>query len=160
MNTTRNEENKCVMARVMRQTIRYQENFTLKQYGTWDAAERAARNWVREMIRSLPPETPKKGRLTKSNKSGVVGVWLTPVRFKRKSGKEYEYWRWVANWPNCKLRGGVAWYVHQYGDDPAFVLAVLSRQSECVNRSEILALFDKIDGTKEFDAIIERRKLD
>ena len=35
MHLTRNETEKCVMARIVRQKKLHQKNFTLKQFGTW-----------------------------------------------------------------------------------------------------------------------------
>jgi hypothetical protein len=81
------------------------------------------------------------------------------VYFKRPSGKEYEYWRWVANWPGCRNKGGVVWYLHQYGEDDAFVLAVLSLRLESVNRDRILIEFDRIDGTNAYHEILVQRKV-
>jgi hypothetical protein len=157
LDVTWNEPNRCAMARVMRQGVRHQKNFSLATYGTREAAETAAAAWVRTKIRELPPELPRKDRMTSRNRSGVVGVWLVPVRFAKPDGRRYEYWRWTANWPGCAHRGGVSWYVHQYGDDDAFVLAVLSRRMETVDRPAVLAEFDRIDGTPAHDAILARR---
>ena len=42
MHLTRNETEKCVMARIVRQKKLHQKNFTLKQFGTWTKAETAA----------------------------------------------------------------------------------------------------------------------
>lgn len=146
------------MGRVMRQRVRHQRNFSLKDFGTRAAAEQAARAWVRAKIDELPPEIPRKDRMTSRNRSGVVGVWLVPVRINKPDGRHYEYWRWTANWPKCPHTGGVTWYVHQYGDQDAFVLAVLARQMETVDRDAVLARFDAIDGTAEYAAILARRE--
>ena len=43
MHLTRNETEKCVMARIVRQKKLHQKNFTLKQFGTWTKAEAAAK---------------------------------------------------------------------------------------------------------------------
>ena len=49
MHLTRNETEKCVMARIVRQRQLYQKNFTLRQFGTWTKAETAAKKWVKAM---------------------------------------------------------------------------------------------------------------
>lgn len=160
IDVTWNEASHCAMARVMRQHVRYQKNFSLTEYPSRTAAEKAAAAWVRAQIARLPPETPRKGRVTASNRSGVVGVWLVPVRLTKPDGRRYEYWRWTANWPHCPHHGGVSWYVHQYGDDDAFVLAVLSRRLETVDRAKVLAEFDRIDGTAEHEATVALQRID
>ena len=83
MNITRNVESKCVMARVMRFKKKYQANFTLKDYGTYEAAERAAKRWVAGKKKVLPPPLTSKDIMTVRNQSGVVGVRLASS-FKRK----------------------------------------------------------------------------
>lgn len=157
LDVTWNEPNGCAMGRVMRQGVRHQRNFSLKEFGSREAAEKAAAAWVRQKIKELPPETPRKGRMTASNRSGVVGVWLVPVRINKPDGRRYEYWRWTANWPKCPHAGGVSWYVHQYGDEDAFVLAVLARRMETVDRAAVLARFEVIDGSPEYRAILDAR---
>ncbi len=147
------------MARVMRERIRHQKNFSLADYVTWSAAEKAAAAWVRATIKTLPPELPREGRMTVSNTSGVVGVHRSIHVVRKSSGRVYEYERWIARWPRCPNRGGVAWYVTDSIDDTnAFVLAVLSLQMKSVDRSEILARFDEIDGTEQYDDIAQLRK--
>ena len=146
------------MARVMRQGVRHQANFSLKSHKTWEAAEREGAKWVRAKIKELPPPTTCKDRMTKSNSSGVVGVHFDPHIVKKLSGKKYSCPRWVARWPQCKKRGGVFWYLNQWDDDGAFVLAVLSRQLEIEDRSKILTRFDEIADTAKYDAILSLRK--
>jgi hypothetical protein len=157
VDVTWNEQNGCAMGRVMRHGVRHQRNFSRTAFGSRDAAEKAAAAWVRQTIKDLPPEIPRKGRMTASNRSGVVGVWLVPVRITKPDGWRYEYWRWTANWPRCPHSGGVSWYVHQYGDEAAFVLAVLTRRMETVDRAAVLERFEAIDGTAEFAKIAALR---
>jgi hypothetical protein len=155
MNLTRNTENKCVMARVMRKGKRHQRNFTLKQFKTWPAAEEAAARWVRGKLKVLPPsETNSFDRMTVRNHSGVVGVNKTKHLICRATGREYEYWRWTAHWPGCRNSGGVSWYVSKYGEDDAFVLAALTRRMESTNRGEVLARLGVIKGTEDYREIL------
>src|SRR5437867_2017213 len=132
MHLTLNRQEKCVMARIMRQKKRHQKNFTLKQYGTWRAAIRAARKWMNEIAPGLPPLMRSKGRMTKRNRSGYVGVHLARRLIRKPNGNEYEYWRWLATWPGCPFTGGVGWSVTWYGDDDAYILAVLTHKAETV----------------------------
>jgi hypothetical protein len=148
------------MARVMRQRHRYQENFTLKEYGSWEKAEAAARRWINAFIKTLPPEVPREGRMTKKNRSGAVGVYRSPGKVtKKKTGKVYFCPRWVARWPRCPFRGGLSWSVKQYGEDGAFVLAKLGLNKKSVNRAELLADFDLIFDTDEYENIVALKRV-
>jgi len=160
MHTSRDKTTKRVLARIMRQGQSYQAVFPRKKYGTWKAAENAAQRWIRRKIRELPPpELPKKGMFTKRNSSGVVGVRLAIKRKHSPYDKTYEYWYWVANWPGCPYSGGVSWPVTQYGDDGAFVLAVLSRQHESTDRDAMLAEYDEIRSTYAYRKILKKKML-
>lgn len=156
MYLTNNTKEKCVMARVMRQARMHQANFSLKKYGTWAKATRAAKQWLKETLPTLPPkiESSSKDRMTWRNHSGVVGVHRTPGIVKKRNGNVYECPRYVARWAGCKLRGGLSWSVKQFEEEGAFVLAVLSRRWETINRDKILTEFESIAGTKKFDEIV------
>ncbi len=148
------------MARVMRQTKMHQANFSLKKYGTWEKATRAAKQWLKQTLPTLPPkiESSSKDRMTSRNHSGEVGVHRTPGIVRKRNGNVYECPRYVARWPGCKFRGGLSWSVKQFEEDGAFVLAVLSRQYETINRDKILTEFESIVGTKKFDDIVSLMK--
>ena len=159
MHLTRNTKERCVMARIMRRAQMHQKNFSLGQYGSWEAAENAAKKWRDEQLQILPPSVMNaKDRMTVRNHSGVVGVHLAPHRIRKKNGREYEYWRWVARWPGCRNSGGVAWSIRTLGDDDAFALAVLSRKMEEVNRYVVMTALEKIYGDKEHLAIMELKQ--
>jgi hypothetical protein len=160
MYLTKNTKEKCVMARVMRQTKLHQANFSLKKYGTWSEATRAAKKWLKETIPTLPPknESSSKDRMTWRNHSGVVGVHRTPGIVKKPNGNVYECPRYVAGWPGCKHRGGLSWSVKQFEEEGAFVLAVISRRRETINRDTILTEFESIVGTRKFDEIASLMK--
>jgi hypothetical protein len=153
-NITRNLESKCIMARVNRHGKRHQRNYTLKQYGTYDAAERAAKKWIGGMKKVLPPPGTTKNIITSRNSSGVVGVWLARNVKRKPNGLEYEYWRWMAFWPNCPFTGGLGWSINKHGDSDAFVLAVLSRKRESIDRNRILLELERLRGTEDYDNII------
>ena len=156
-NVTRNKENRCVRAKVLRSgddRIRY---FTLKQHGTWEAAEEAAEKWVQAQLKELPKLQSSKDRKTTRNTSGVVGVHLHHQVVRKPNGNEYEYYSWVAKWPGCKFRGGVKWPVTTFGDDEAFALAVLCRRMEVETRYRILEALDEIRDTPEHKNILKLR---
>src|SRR3954469_12785273 len=98
MHLTRNETEKCVMARIVRQKKLHQKNFTLKQFGTWAKAETAAKRWVKATLAELPPPIGMKNRMTARNSSGVVGVRLVHA-VRRARGEAYPDRRWAAFWP-------------------------------------------------------------
>lgn len=156
-NITKNIESKCVMARVNRLGKRHQRNFTLKQYGTYEAAERAAKKWIAGKKKVLPPPSTTKDIMTHRNHSGVVGVRLAKSIRKKKNGREYEYWDWKAYWPNCPYNGGLSWSIIKYGEDKAFLLAVLSRKLESIDRNRILLELERLQGTEDYDNILAIR---
>ena len=155
MYLTKNTKEKCVMARVMRQTRMHQANFSLKKYGTWGKAIRAARQWLNKMLPTLPPkiESSSKDRMTWRNHSGKVGVHRSAGIVRKRNGNVYECPRYIARWPGCKYRGGLSWSVKQFEEEGAFVLAVLSRERQTINRDKILTEFEAIVGKKKFSEI-------
>lgn len=159
MHVDRNSQEKCVMARVMRQRKRHQRNFTLKEYGSWEKAEAAAKRWIKAFVPTLPPEVPREGRMTKKNRSGAVGVYRSPGIVKKKNGKIYSCPRWVARWPGCPLRGGLSWSVKQFDEEGAFVLAYLGLKQKSIDRSEILAHLDSILETEEYENICALKRV-
>ncbi len=159
MHLTRNTQEKCFMARIRRQNKLYQKNFTLKQYRTWKAAEIAAQKWVKKILPSLPVAIATKDRMTKRNTSGVVGVRLAES-IRKKNGKEYCDWRWIAFWPDCPYSGGIGWSVNKYGDEQAFVRACLARASESIDRVRIEREFLRIRSMKKYQKIIEQKLID
>ena len=145
---------KCVMARVMRHKKMHQENFSLRVYGTWPKATRAAKHWLKETLPTLPPKLASKDRMTKRNHSGVVGVNRSLGIVRKPNGNSYECPRWIASWPGCEYSGGLSWSVKQFEEEGAFVLAVLSRRLETINRDKVLSEFESIVGTKAYKDIV------
>ena len=159
MYLTDNVPGKHVMARVMRQNKMHHKDFTLKEYGGWTEARRAARKWVEEMLPKLPPKMSSKGRLTKQNHSGEVGVHWSPGKVKKANGNVYECPKWIAKWPGCPNKGGISWTEKQFEHEGAFVLAVLSRRLESISRDKILTEFESIAGTKKYNEIVSKMKM-
>jgi len=159
MYLTKNVQEKCVMARVMRQKQMHHENFSLKKYGSWSKAMRAARLWVKTKLPKLPPKISSKGRMTCRNHSGEVGVHWSPGIVKKPNGNVYQCPRWIAKWPGCQKRGGISWMVKQFEHEGAFVLSVLSRRLETINRDKILTDFESIHSTKKYAEIVSKMKM-
>jgi hypothetical protein len=126
----------------------------LKVYGTWPKATRAAKRWLKKTLPTLPPKLVSKDRMTRRNHSGVVGVNRSPGIVRKRNGNVYECPRWIAGWPGCKYHGGLSWSVKQFEEEGAFVLAVLSRRRETINRDTILTEFESIVGTKKYKDIV------
>jgi len=106
------------------------------------------------MKKVLPPPSTTKDVITARNTYGVVGVRLAKNVRRKPNGREYEYWRWMAFWPNCPYTGGLGWSINKHGDNDAFVLAVLSRKRESINRDRILLELERLRGTDDYDNIL------
>lgn len=152
-NFTRNYVSKCVTARITRSRQLYSEHFSLTKYSTWERAERAARRWLKEIRPQLPDAITSKGRLTRRNESGVVGVQLRA----RRIGSEQTEQAWMGSWPGQP--GGSSWSVAKYGDNRAFVCAVLARRLETTDRDEVEAEFQRIKGTPDYRRILRSKAL-
>ena len=158
MYLTKNKKERCVMARIRRQRTLYQANFSLKEYGNWKAATAAAAKWVTNLAKNLPPRLSSRDRMTSRNKSGVVGVYRHRTVHRRPGGRKLFYRSWIARWPGCRCRGGVKWSVKQFGEDDAFVLAVLCRRLEGESRSQVMEKLADAKATGEHAQILNLRK--
>ncbi len=158
-NTTKNKASKCVMARIMRQGEGHQKNFGLREFKTWKAAEVAAQKWIKKMKKELPPEAERLGRMTKRNKSGIVGIWPRISSFKSKHA-DVDYCRWYARWPGCPLKGGVSFSAEIFGDDQAFALAYLARDNQSADRDWLEKKLKTFVKTKKYKEIIAKKQLE
>ena len=158
MYLTINRTEKCVMARITRQRVCHQANFTLRQYGSWRKATTAAKAWVEVTLPTLPAPIARKDLKTTRNTSGVVGVRLANATRSR-NGIDYPDWRWVAFWPGCEQASGIGWSVNKYGDSRAFVSACLARQLESLDRTKIDAKVERLRGTAAYRALVRKKRL-
>lgn len=149
------------MARIMRNGKMHQKSFSRKKHKTWKAAELAGREWIEEKKKELGPSRANEvGRMTKRNKSGVVGVCRL-VKTVRKNGNVYQYPQWNAKWPECPLKGGIRFTVTKdLPEDDAYAMAVIARQMESVDRKAIKTKLNRIRNKKSHHAIMEMRKDD
>ena len=158
MYLTINRTEKCVMARITRQRVRHQANFTLRDYGSWRKATAAARLWVQATLPTLPARIERKDLKTTRNTSGMVGVRLANATRER-NGNVYPDWRWVAFWPGCAQPSGIGWSVNKYGDGRAFVSACIARRRESLDRAAIDAEVARWRGSAEIRALLRRKRL-
>jgi hypothetical protein len=158
MYLTRNKKSRCVMARIRREGRPYHANFTLKEYGNWKSATEAASKWVNSLLKNLPPRAVATNVMTSRNRSGVVGVYRHRQRHRRPGGRVVFYHAWVARWPHCPYRGGVKWPVKRFGEDDAFVLAVLCPRLKSIDRSQLLENLAAARDTNEYREILRTRK--
>jgi len=149
------------MARIMRDAKMHQKNFSLGNFETWEAAEKEGRKWIRKQKKILPPSRMnEEGRMTKRNRSGVVGIYIAKTTRKKASGRVYEYWKWIARWPDCPVSGGVTWTVNEEtSDEDAFALAFLAREMRSVDKDEVRKKLSKIYGKEEHLKIMESKLL-
>jgi len=149
------------MARIMRDAKMHQKNFSLARYGTWEAAEKEGRKWIKKQKKILPPSRMnEQGRMTSRNRSGVVGVYIAKTVRRKPNCKEYEYWKWIARWPDCPAKGGVTWTINdETSDDDAFALAFLAREMRSADKDKVQRKLSKIYGSKKHSKIMEQKQL-
>lgn len=153
---TRNVREHCVMARVQRGGKRFQRNFTLARLGSWEVAEAQAAAWLNTLLAKLPHPTTSKGRLTRRNRSGVVGVSFQYDRHTLKSGRITAYPNYVAKWVGCA--SGVTWMCSTYGgEENAFLLACLCRRMQSLVRADVLRALQNL-GERERQALLALRR--
>ena len=98
--------------------------------------------------------------MTDRNQSGAVGVHFSQRKHTAPNGNVYYYPHFYAKWPGCPKRAGIGWSVNQYGFEEAFVLAVLSREKESVDRKAILSAFKRLKKTKRYKTIVDQCQLE
>jgi hypothetical protein len=145
-----------VTARVTRAGELHSKNFSLVEYKTWGAAEKAAKKWVDRIKASLPAPISVRHRKTKRNASGIVGVQLKRSVKRGKHGRWVHY-AWSAFWTDKP--GGISWGIDKYGDNHAFVCAAIARRLETANRRAVEQKFSRIKGTPEFRAILKQKAI-
>lgn len=155
-NYTRNTSSKCVTARVTRAGELHSKNFSLAEYKTWRAAERAAKRWLDRIRPSLPAPISVRHRKTKRNASGIVGVQLKRSVKRGKHGRWISF-AWSAFWAGKP--GGISWGIEKYGDQQAFVCAAIARRLETADRHAVEQKFSRIRGTPEHRAILKQKAI-
>ncbi len=159
MYLTKNITGKCVMARVVRQKKMHRRDFSLREYGSWKKAMRAARQWLGKILAKLPPRTYSRDVMTRRNQSGMVGIHWSPGIVRKQNGNVYECPKWIAKWPECRFKGGISWSEKQFEHEGAFVLAALSREFKTTDRDWILNKFERFAKTAAYARIVAKMKV-
>lgn len=149
-NCTWHEEAQCVMARLSRNSKKYQKNFTLSEYGTWKKAETAAVIWLKKARKRLGKPKSNEGRITARNTSGFPGIWAT-------GGDKKSYACWRARWPRCEKKGGISFSVDSMGDKMAFLSAWIAKQNRTVDRGWIAKRLKRFVKTKKANKLLDQR---
>lgn len=134
---TRNEREGCVMARVQRTGLRFYRCFALRRHGSWDAAEAAARLWLRPVLARLASLPDGRSIPTARNRSGVVGVFFRTRARTLRSGRAAAYPAYIARWPGAPMAGVTWMFTTCGGEDGAFLRACLSRELRSADRLRV-----------------------
>lgn len=112
--------------RLQRNTIRYSKFFSDRQYGNAALAKKAAQQWRDQLLEtSNLAEQARICRTSPRNRSGVIGVSKVTVTT---NGASYQFWQ--ATWsPQPGVRKTIKFSISRYGDQEAFRLAVIARES-------------------------------
>lgn len=155
-NLTPNDASGCIMGRVHRGKQKFEQNFSYKQYGSREAAERAGKRWLKSIQGDLPQPIPVKNRKTRRNSSGVVGVHLK-TSVKHGEHESWTHYCWHAFWPG--RQGGSSWGIDKYGDERAFVCACIAREHETTDREFIEGEYHRIKGSAAYKKLLSRKLL-
>lgn len=134
MHVTRNVVYRTVRASITRQRKRIQKYFPLSEYQTWKNAEKAARAWIDGIIPSLPEPIPIKDRMTSRNNTGIVGV-MYDGNSKVTRGAKYDFFFYKAFWSGTS--SGISFGTVKYGEQGAFIRAIIARKLETTDRKLI-----------------------
>jgi hypothetical protein len=159
LHLSENRESKCFVFRHPKYQDRRSVVFSYAKGKDRGAVQRKAVEFTRRKNKTLPKPEPQstRGRLTARNTSRVVGV--SPVRrvIGKPSGRKLTFFSWRAAWVGCPNAGGVTWPCKTHGCKDAFVLAVLTRAMQSVNRRRILKSLEEIRGTDIYREIVRKK---
>ena len=151
---TRNEKNKCWLARISRRRWKYSEYFFDSRCGGKDEALRQAQAWYARTLAKLPDPISSKDFQTSRNKSGVVGVSRAVNIVERMGGTRYYHWvgRWTGN------RAGKRFSILKYGDTGAFILACVARHLQTTDDAAIQQEYERWRRDGRANEMIAKRR--
>jgi hypothetical protein len=128
------------MMRIRRGKKSFQEWFADKRFGGKSKAKVAALKRYQRLAAKLPTTTlSSKGRKTKRNSSGKVGVYLKKSTGNHAKG---EYYAYVAFWLNPRgQKESVSFALEKYGHTKAWKMACHAREHETANKKAIESRF-------------------
>ena len=129
------------MMRIRRGKKSFQEWFADRKFGGKTKAKAAALKRYQRLDAKLPDATlSSKGRKTKRNSSGKVGVYLKKSIGGRKA--KDEYYACVAFWldPDGRKKS-ISFAVEKYGHNKAWKMACHAREHETTNKKAIESRF-------------------
>ena len=152
---TGNNVEQVVMARVQRAGRRYQQNFSLRHYGSWEKAAEAAASWLAQLQLRLPLRFESQSRPSPRNRSGMVGVHYRAGRRVLRCGDPVEYPSYVSRWPGAKA--GVRWMFSTHrGEENAFLLACISREIRSADRIKVAQAVRKLSPERRRALLAQR----
>lgn len=119
------------LARYTREGVTFSQLFTDSKYGGEDESFEAAKKWHDEIREIFPPMSRREYMRQKkvTNKSGHVGVYRAPSTVKKKSGKEFTYYNWIATWvDDSGKKKNKMFSISKYGEDEAKKMAIAYRE--------------------------------
>lgn len=156
---TRNERELCVMARAQRMGLRFYRCFALRQHGSWEAAEAAARLWLRPVLAELAKLPPDRERLSTRNRSGMKGVFFRARPRFLKSGRVAVYPSYVARWPGAPAAGVTWMFTSSGGEDGAFLRACMSRELATADRVRVEWAVRALSPERRDELLARRRPI-
>jgi len=121
--------------RLQRRAASHTRFFADSKYGGAQESLAAARRYRDQLFAGAPEETTaeRRDRLTRRNKSGVVGVSYSS---RERQGQISAYW--VAQWTGDDgSRRTISFSIEKYGEEEAFGLACIARELLSTDREEV-----------------------
>jgi hypothetical protein len=131
------------MVRICRKGRHINEFFSDSRCGGKRKARDAADARYAELLEVHgPAQTSIKNKMTKRNTSGKVGVhvaYTVPNRW-----PHLEYWSYCASWIAANgSRGKISFSWNKYGEQEAWELASIARDTETSDRNRVLELYSQ-----------------
>ncbi|MFK7768172.1 MAG: transcriptional regulator [Mariniblastus sp.] len=130
--------------RVTRNKVTHRKFFGDVAHGGKRKALKCARQHYAELVQKLPAGNTTKGMKHKRNKAGVGGIY--PFRYETKGGGCNTTW-WAA-WLTDGNRRKVGFNDSIYGKRKSKQLAVIARELECMDREEVVKVFERRKKSK------------
>ncbi len=139
------------LVRILRGTERRSRFFSDKAHGGKTKSKKRAEECYLAWVSEMKPPASALGKVTKRNSSGSVGVHLATEADARYPNCQYV--SYVASWKSEEgKRCSIRFLVNKYGKKPALALAKLAREKHLLDRSKVIALYEKTNGPLKISA--------